>query len=252
MAASFPPDYFSKNGLASTHWTEIRECAQSGNAAQAARERLCRDYWYPLYAYIKRSGHAAHDAEDLTQEFFTQLLRASWFARADQAKGKFRSFLFASLDNFLHDAHGRKNAQKRAGTYQHVPLDLSSAESRYVQSAAARASPVEVYETEWAATVVEMAWTRLRDEYMAAENRVVFDALQLLLTIPGDAEQYEAIAKRLGITADNAKVSAHRLRKRYGAILREEVARTVGSPAEIDDEMRQLRGVFAIKIVAAA
>ena len=252
MAVSSHLEFSNRHGLASTRWTTVRACKATDKAGQAARERLCRDYWYPLYAYIKRLGHQGHDAEDLTQEFFAHILSGPWFERADRVKGKFRSFLFASLDNFLRDHFDGKMALKRGGAYQHIPLDLGSAESRYVQSASLRISPTAVYEVEWASALVDVAWKRVAAEYARAGKQVIFEHLKIFLTTSGDAGRHEAAAQVLGMSIDNVKVSIHRLRQRYGATLREEVARTVASHDDVAEEMRHLREVLAMKSVAAA
>ena len=252
MAAPFHLAFSNRYSLVSTHWTTIRACVATDKAGQAARERLCRDYWYPLYAYIKRLGYQGHDAEDLTQGFFVHILDGSWFEHADESKGKFRSFLFASLDNFLRDCLNGKMALKRGGTYQHIPLDLGSAESRYVQSASTRLHPAAVYDTEWAAVVVDTAWKRLEAEYGDTGKRAVFEQLRGFLATSGDANRHAAAARVLGLSVANVKVNIHRLRKRYGAILRDEVARTVARPEDVPEEMRHIRAAFETKSTAAA
>ena len=252
MAARSHLEFFNRHGLASTHWTTIRACKTSDATGQAARERLCRDYWYPLYAYIKRLGHQGYDAEDLTQDFFAHILSRPWFEHADRAKGKFRSFLFTSLDNFLHDCLQGKMARKRGGSYQHIPLDLGSAESRYVQSASTRLPPTAVYDTEWAVVVVDTAWKRLHAEYAGTGKHALFEQLKGFLANSGDADRHAETARVLGLSTTNLKVNIHRLRKRYGAILREEVARTVASLEDVPEEMQYIRAAFETKAMAAA
>ena len=247
-----PPQRWSDEGrFASTRWTTIRACA-GGDAVQAARETLCRDYWYPVYVYIKRLGRQDFDAEDLTQEFFVHILGRSWFERADPARGRFRSFLLASLNHFLRDVFAGQQASKRGGGYQHVPLDLGSAESRYVLSMADRISPTEAYEVEWAANLVDAAWRRLEAEHIAAGKEDQFRALKVFLTVTGSQAGYEAAAEELGGTIESVKVGVHRLRKRYGIVLREEVARTVGTPEDVPVEMRHVRDALAQRVTVAA
>ncbi len=238
--------------FASTRWTTIRACCGDGTAAQAARETLCRDYWYPVYAYIKRAGHMSHDAEDRTQEFFAYILNKPWLEQADQTKGRFRAFLLASLDNFLRDHHAKNQAHKRAGGYRHVPLDMATAESRYALSEQAERSPAQVYETEWAANIVDIAWRRLEAEYVHAGKQHHFEHLKVFLASDGEAAQHKAAAKVLNLSVQNIRVCIHRLRKRYSEALREEIGRTVKEPADVAAEMAHLREAFAAKIVAAA
>ena len=241
-----------QQAFASTCWTMIRACSGDGTAAQAAWETLCRDYWYPVYAYIKRSGQMSHDAEDRTQEFFEYILSKPWLEQADQTKGRFRAFLLASLDNFLRDYYVKNRASKRAGSYRHVPLDMATAEARYALSEQAGSSPAQVYETEWASAIVQTAWRRLEAEYIHAGKQQHFEHLKVFLANDGDAIQHEIAAKALNLSVQNIKVCIHRLRKRYAAALREEVGQTVAVPADIPAEMGHLREVFAAKVIAAA
>ena len=238
--------------FASTRWTTIRACSGDGTAAQAAREILCRDYWYPVYAYIKRAGHKSHDAEDRTQDFIEYILSKSWLEQADQTRGRFRAFLLASLDNFLRDHHAKSQAGKRAGGYRHVPLDMATAESRHALSEQGERSPAQVYETEWASVIVNIAWRRLEAEYVDAGKQHHFEHLKVFLASDGDAAQHQTAAKVLNLSVQNIRVCIHRLRKRYSETLREEISRTVKEPADVAAEMAHLREVFAAKVVAAA
>ena len=242
----------NRYGLASTHWTTIRACTGAGKEAQAARETLCRDYWYPVYAYVRRLGRQKFDAEDLTQDFFADILRRQWLERADRSKGRFRAFLLKSLDNFLRDRLDGQKASKRGGRYQHIPLDLADAESRYARSADARVSPAETYEIEWAGAIVEVAWKRLEAEHAAAGKNTQFSKLKVFLTVEGQAAAYERVARDLGLSVENIRTSVHRLRRRYGVILREEVARTVEDLKDVPSEMQHIRDAFAEKVTAAA
>ena len=242
--ASVP--YLTRRGFASTHWTTVRACAGNDSFAQEAREEICRDYWYPTYAYIKRLGHPSHDAAELTQDFFAYILGREWFAHADSTRGKFRSFLLASLHNFLHDDSDRKKRWKRQGAYQHVPLDLENAASRYAQSEASHThDPGKLYEVEWASTIVAVSLERLEQEHATTDKYLQYQELGKFLMTEGDASRYEAAAIALGISAANVKVLVHRLRQRYKAILREQVARTVATPGDVEEEMRHLRSVLA-------
>ena len=206
---------------------------------------VCRDYWYPVYAYIRRSGYQGNDTEDLVQDFFAYILRKSWFNRVDQAKGKFRSFLLISLTNFLRDHLDHKKRLKRGWAYQHIPLDMGSAESHYAHTEVADAKPAELYEVEWANAIVDATLVRLESEYVQAGKEVLYRHLKTFLTTDGDTSRYGTIAEGLGTSVSNIKVGVHRLRKEYGSLLREEVAKTVAGPADVDGEMRHLRAVFA-------
>ena len=242
----------NRYGLASTHWTTIRACTGTGKEAQAARETLCRDYWYPVYAYVRRSGRQRFDAEDLTQDFFADILSRPWLERADRLKGSFRAFLLKSLENFLRDRLDGQKAAKRGGGYQHIPLDLADAESRYAGSAAARVSPAEAYEIEWAGAIVDTAWKRLEAEHAAGGKSAQFARLKIFLTVEGQATAYEAVAHDLNMSVENVKTSVHRLRRRYAAILQEEVALTVTDVKDVPAEMRRLRDTVAEKVSEAA
>ena len=249
-----PPAKADRNryGMASTHWTTIRACTGTGTQAQAARETLCRDYWYPVYAYVRRAGRQKFDAEDLTQGFFADILSRPWLERADRLKGSFRAFLLKSLENFLRDRLDGQKAAKRGGGYQHIPLDLADAELRYAGSAAARVSPAEAYEIEWASAIVNTAWKRLEAEHAAAGKDAQFAKLKVYLTAEGQATAYEAVARDLNVGVENVKTSVHRLRRRYAAILQEEVALTVSDTQEVPGEMRRLRATVAEKASEAA
>ena len=233
-----------QRGFAATCWTVIRACARNDTVASGAREQLCCDYWYPVYAHLRRLGHQSCDAEDFTQEFFAHVLSRPWFARVDESQGKFRSFLLTSLNRFVQNHLDRRSAFKRGGRHVHVPLEISGAESRYTISQAGQGDATSVYEVEWAATVVATVLQRLADEYSAGGRPNHHQALKQFLTMDGDHAQYVAAAQKLETTVQNIKVCVHRIRKRYGLLLREEVARTVSSPGDVDDEMRHLRRVL--------
>lgn len=243
---------FGRYNLVSTRWSAIRACGETKPLAQAAREGFCRDYWYPIYAYCKRLGHQQADAEDITQDFFAHILKNDWIERADSSKGRFRSFLLASLDNFLRDRFAATQAQKRAGGYQHIPLDISDAENRYAQIGHLSETPAEVFDSEWAAAVVDLAWKRLEAGYADTGKDALFERLKAYLLCEGSAGDYQAAAEELGISLENVKINVHRLRKRYGALLQEEVSRTVEHHSDIKAEMLHIREAFAAKATAAA
>lgn len=234
-----------QKGFASTHWTVIRACVGDDTVAASAREELCRDYWYPVYAHLRRSGLQEHDAKDLTQDFFAHVLGSPWIERADSRKGRFRSFLLASLGNFLKDELKHRGGYRRGGGFHHTPLDLAEGAARYEQSHPGNVDLQEAYEMEWASTILKVSLRRLETEHDAAGREEHYRWLRPFLTSEGSVHPYEEAARALGTTPDNVKVSVHRLRKRFGSILREEVARTVAAPSDVDEEMRHIRQILA-------
>jgi RNA polymerase sigma factor (sigma-70 family) len=235
-------------GFPSTYWAAVWACARQDGRADLARSELCRRYWYPIYAYLRRLGHSGHDAEDLTQGFFAYILQRPWFARVDQTKGKFRSFLLATLKNFLRDDFDQRMAQKRGGRCPHIALDMTEGESRFVTDLSGKFDSQALYEVDWATSVVDAALGRIEEEFSAAGKQLHFERLRIYLTIDADAVSYETVGAGLGISAETVKVNVHRLRKRYGAILREEVARTV-DPNDVNEELRHLRRIIAAGLV---
>jgi RNA polymerase sigma-70 factor (ECF subfamily) len=231
-----------------TRWSAIIVAAQSqmpGN--QEALTALCRDYWYPIYAFARRAGHAPPDAQDLTQGFFLSLFERRTLKRADPTKGKFRSFLLASFKYYLFDEGDKARALKRGGGREFVCLDAADAETRYQYEPADQLTPEKIYEARWAITLLTRAVDRLREEYIAGGELSRFEALRPFVGAEtGQAPPtYEEVAKTLGISLGAAKTWVHRFRKRYTALLREEVWRTVSDPNEIDDEIRALCDALA-------
>ena len=229
----------------STCWTTIQIGAGHDEGAALARQELCRDYWYPLYAHIKRLGHQSQDAADLTQGFFADILSRPWFDRADQTKGRFRSFLLASLDHFLRDQHVRKKALKRGGGFQHIPFDPGSEEACSAVDQTGGLGPGEIYEVEWVSTIVALSLRRLEAEYTTDGKAGQYAHLKTFLAAEGDQERYDTIAEALQTTSANVKTRVHRLRKRYGNILRQEVERTVAEPADVESEVRHMRVILS-------
>jgi len=224
--------------FAATRWTIVL-AAGHGASPQAGRalEELCRTYWYPLYAYVRRRGYESHEAEDLTQEFFARLLAQNYLADVDRERGKFRSFLLASLMHFLANEWDRAHAQKRGGGQVLVSLD---AETRYQREPVDEASADKLLDRAWAVALLDQVLARLEAESEPKQ----FAALKPFLTAGRDAIPYAEVAGKLGTTEGAVKVAVHRLRKRYRALLREEIAHTVASPSEIDEEIRHLFAAF--------
>lgn len=203
-----------------------------------ALARLCSLYWYPVFAFVRRQGHSADEAQDLTQGFFTRLLEKRELGRADQNRGRFRSFLLTACRNFISNEKDRLRAIKRGGGAAPIPIDLVEAEGRYERALASVESPERLYERQWALTMMAVVLDSLRNEYVAAGNELLFDTLGGLLNGRGGT-QADA-ARELDMTIPAVKMAMHRLRRRYRDAIRERVADTVDSPEEVDDEIRHL------------
>jgi RNA polymerase sigma factor (sigma-70 family) len=212
---------------------------QGGPAALA---ELCRLYWYPLYVFARRRGHSPDDAQDLTQGFFLHLLEHRALTSVDRIKGKFRSFLLASFQNYLSAEAYRARCLKRGGRHEFVSLDLEDAESRYRLEPADYLTAEKIFDARWALTLLDRAMTLLREEYAAQGKTSVFESMRVFLgNAAGEGSpSYEEVAKALGVSLGGVKTLIHRLRKRYSSLLREEIARTVSDPAEIEDEIHAL------------
>ena len=208
--------------------------------ARAALERLCKSYWYPLYAFVRRLGHGAHDAEDLVQSFFAVCLEKNYLGAADQAKGRFRSFLLLALKRFLANEWDKQRALKRGGATASISLDSLTAEQRYALEPAEQLSADKLYERRWALTLLDQVVTRLHDEQADAGKLTQFEQLKECLTAAGRGTPYAELAARLGTTEGAIKVTVHRLRQRYRELLEEEIANTVATREEIEEERRHL------------
>jgi RNA polymerase sigma factor (sigma-70 family) len=223
-----------------THWTVVLTASeQSAPGSGEALARLCADYWYPLYAYIRRRGHKHEDAEDLTQEFFHRLMQKSYLDGITREGGRFRAFLLTALKRFLAKEWDRANAQKRGGGIAQLSLD-SSPEERYRLEPADHLTPERLYERGWAFAVMDQVMQRLSDEYGKSGKAELFTRLHPLLTGSGKIGSHDEIGKVLGMSENAVKMAAHRLKKRWRELLLQEVARTVGSEDEIEAELRHL------------
>ena len=229
------------NPFATTQWNMVL-AARDGTATEARRalELLCEAYWYPLYAFVRRRGHEADEARDLTQAFFADLLGRDFLAAVDRSKGRFRSFLLASLEHFLSHERDKAHALKKGGGVPPLSLDSAMAETRYSHEPADRVTPETVFERRWGLTVMERAMDRLRAESAKDER---FERLKPYLTGSDEHTPYKEAAEALGMTETAVKAAVHRLRQRFGRLLREEIAQTVADPAEVDDELRHLLSV---------
>jgi RNA polymerase sigma-70 factor (ECF subfamily) len=230
--------------FATTHWTLVL-AAKDCEAPQAreALAALCTAYWYPLYAFIRRQGHDAHAAQDLTQEFFMRLLEPGFLGTVDRAKGKFRSFLLACCKHFLANERDRARALKRGGGRWPAALDFAAAESRYALERASALSPERLFERRWASTLLDQVLVRLRDEFATAGKEKYFNRLKTYLAGDRSGGTYEEFGAEFGMSEGAVKVAVHRLRGRYRELLREEIARTVDAD-QIEAEIRDLFAVL--------
>ena len=227
--------------FATTHWSVVLAAGESHSLRSAqALETLCRAYWYPLYAYVRRQGRNPEDAQDLTQGFFAHLLRKDFLNGVGPEKGRFRSFLLACLKHFLADEWEKARTAKRGGTGPEPLLDLERAEERYGLEARIEATAESLYERRWSFDLLDRVLDQLRHEAVASGRDVVFDQLQCCLLGERPTVTYAQLGARLGMSETAVKVTVHRLRQRYRELLREEVAHTVTRPEEVDEEMRYL------------
>ncbi len=235
----------SEHRFATTHWSVVLEASRNLTPQSAeALERLCCTYWHPIYAYVRRRGHPAEDAQDLTQEFFAEHLERDFLSHVDPAKGKFRSFLLASLNHFLNKTRTRAKAVKRGGQHLFISLDDPACEKRYLSEPATDLSPEDIFEQRWALAVFDQALIRLRKEFVAAGKTGPFDALKVFLAAENRDGDYATVGAELGMTPNAVAVAVHRLRRRYRDMVREEVAHTVATLEEIDEELRHLFAVI--------
>ena len=234
-----------QSAFVATHWSVVLAAGRSDTPrALAALEELCRTYWYPLYTYVRRRGHSPEDAKDLTQEFFAHLLEHNRVGTVRPEKGRFRSFLLASMNHFLSDEWDKARAQKRGGG-KVTFLNLQDAETKLGEQAAETLSPEKAFERRWALTLLEQVYERLAQEYRQQGKAEWFEALRGSLAGGGSTVRYAVLADRLGMTEGAVKVAVHRLRHRYRELLREIVAETVSSPEEVEDEVRYLLRTLA-------
>jgi RNA polymerase sigma-70 factor (ECF subfamily) len=235
-----PPALFAK-----THWSVVLAAGRDDSPeATEALEQLCRTYWYPLYAYLRRRGESEHDAQDLTQGFFAQLLRRRALRTVAPGRGRFRSFLLVALTRFLADEHDRQQAQKRGGGQQIVSIDAEEAERRYRVEPSTGETPETLYERRWAIALTERALARLGREFIASDNADLFGRLHGYLVKGAGDTPYAEAGAALGMSAEAVKKAVQRLRSRYREVIREEIAQTVATATEIDEELRYLYSIL--------
>jgi DNA-directed RNA polymerase specialized sigma24 family protein len=227
----------------STHWSVVVEAQGESPAAQEALEKLCRIYWRPIYSFVQRQGIGPEEAKDITQGFFADLLEHRSLTAVRREKGRFRSFLLGALKHFLADERRRAMAIKRGKGQRLIPLEELRADERSDMEPTDPVTAEQIYERRWASTVLERVLGLLKNEYVAAGNAVLFDSLkQLLPDEPGSPTQGD-IAGQLGMTANAVRQAFHRFRQRYQSLLREEIAHTVATPGDVEDELRHLIAV---------
>lgn len=232
--------------FATTHWSVVLAAKQGDASAVAvALEKLCRTYWPPLYAYIRRDGHDATEAQDLTQEFFARLLARDYLERIRHEGGKFRSFLLSYLKNFLSEQRRKARAQKRGGGCVFVSLNEPAGEDGYLLEPVDKLTPDQVYERRWAQAVLQGALGRLREEYTARGQMALFELLQDYQPREPGGRSYAQLGEYLDMTEAAVKSAVQRMRQRHRELLREEIAHTVTCPQEIEDELRHFRAVLS-------
>jgi RNA polymerase sigma-70 factor (ECF subfamily) len=235
------PAYSGSRQFATTRWSLVLAAGQrSSPQSSAALATLCENYWYPLYAYVRRRGHGADEAQDFTQAFFARLLEKNDLAAADPGRGRFRSFLLTSLKHFLANEWDRNRAQKRGGCRSVLSIDFGTAEERYRAEPAHDLTPEKIFERRWALVLLENVLARLHDESAQAGKADSFDRLKGFLTGEQSAVTYGQLAAELNMSEGALKVAVHRLRRRYRELLRAEIEETVADPQEIDQEIRDL------------
>lgn len=232
--------------FATTRWSLVLQAGgPTSKGSAAALEQLCRTYWLPLYSFARRNGTPAHDAEDLTQAFFAFLLEKDTIARADRERGRFRTFLLAAFKNFQANARAHRATVKRGSGRSLISFDALSPEGMYSTEFRHDLSPEKLYDQKWAVSLLDQALQSLRQEYVAVGKGPLFEVMRGVIWGRRPETGYDSLAKQTGLTEGAFKVAVHRLRGRFKECLRQEVAQTVGTPAEIDDELRHLLNVVS-------
>jgi len=236
-----------RTAFTTTHWSVVLAASESGKGSQhAALESLCSTYWYPLYTFVRRRGYEVHEAQDLTQEFFARLLQKDFLSEVDPRKGRFRSFLLAALEHFLANEWRRAHAQKRGGNVAFISLDDESTEEQYRQAAQSNLSAQQLFEQQWATTLLKQVLARLCQEYQAAGKGALFEHLKVFLTGEKQAVSYAQLAITLLTTEPALKMAVSRMRQRYGILLRAEIANTVSKAEEVDEELHALFAALSL------
>jgi RNA polymerase sigma-70 factor (ECF subfamily) len=236
--------HYGPVAFTTTHWSVVLEAQGESPAAQEALEKLCRTYWRPIFAFLRRQGIPPEQAEDITQGFFAELLERQSLSAVRKEKGRLRSFLLGGLKYFLANEGRRAMAIKRGKGQRLIPLEELRADNRIEMEPADPVTAEMIYERRWALTVLERVLSRLKDEYVAAGNAALFDSLKELLPDEPGSPSQAVIATRLGMSENAIRQAFYRFRQRYQALLREEIANTVATPGDIEDELRHLIAVL--------
>ena len=231
--------------FATTSWSQVL-AARDGSSTESrqALEALCQTYWYPLYAFVRRQGHGAEEALDLTQAYFIELLEKDYLKNVEPSLGRFRAFLKVSVKHFLSKERDKASALKRGGQTTILSFDAEDAEARYRHEPVEELTPEDVFERRWAITLLEHVFDELQQEFAQADKEDEFEKFKGFLVGEEPKIPYRQAAEELGTSVSAVKASVHRLRQRFGKMLREQIAATVADPAEVDDELRHLLGVI--------
>jgi len=244
LSAKLPPDR-GRKGFNTTNWSLVVAAAETGNPVRPeALASLCQAYWNPVYAYLRRRGHDADHAQDLTQGFFSEILERKFFKDARRERGRFRSFLLSALRYYLAHERDRAAAQKRGAGKPLMQLDLSTAESRYQSEPVDLETPEVIFERRWAHDVLDKTMARLREEASGSDDRGRSLRLMSFLTPAPTGASYRQVADELEMSEGAVKVAVHRMRSRFGDLLREEVSRTVRDTRTVDQEIRHLFSII--------
>ena len=239
------PQHRPAGHFATTHWSVVLAAGRSDRAAAAAAlERLCQEYWFPVYSFVRRRGHDAHQAEDLTQGFFARLLEKNWLEAADPNRGRFRTFLLTAVTRFLANEHDRDQALKRGGGQRVLSCDAQDAEGRYQLEPATTATPERLFEQQWAHQILAVVLDKLRDEFDGGGRAGRFETLKGFLIGDSEPLSYADAAAKLALSESAVKSGIYRLRQRFGELLREEIAQTVETENEVDAEISHLMNVL--------
>lgn len=212
--------------------------------AKEALAVFCKNYWYPLYAFARRKGRPAEEAKDLTQDFFAVVLEKNYLGDADRERGRFRTFLLAAAENFLRNDWARRQTLKRGGGISFVSFDANAAETRYLREPAEGETPEKLFDRRWAVSLLETVMEQLRAEFAKAGEERKFEALEVFLSGEKRPASHEEVAVKLNLSEGAVRVAIHRLRQRYGELLRKEIAATLANPQDVDDELRHLLAVL--------
>jgi RNA polymerase sigma factor (sigma-70 family) len=231
--------------FATTHWSVVLEAGENESAgSRAALEKLCRNYWRPIYTYIRRRGHAAHEAEDLTQSFLAHFLERKLLSVVDRQRGRFRTFVLHACEYFLAKEWRNASRLKRGGGHQIISLDVLAAEECYQNEPSDQITPERLYERQWVLSLLELAFERLRHEWIVAGKSTLFDTLQLFLSGEGKSMTCAQAALELGLSEGAVRTAVHRLRQQYAEILRAEVRQTLSREEDLEEELRHLLSVL--------